>query len=123
MQRSRSLALMFLLGALLVGGALGFTADRVLTSDRCAKTGDNRRSFAWLTEELHLTPEQSAAVDSIVERRHREMRAVIAPVRPQMDAVRDTARQQIRRVLNDSQRAHFDELLAKKHSAKETKSK
>jgi Spy/CpxP family protein refolding chaperone len=123
MQRSRSLALMFLLGALLVGGALGFTADRVLTSDRCAKSGDNRRSFAWLTEELHLTPEQSAAVDSIVERRHREMRAVIAPVRPQMDAVRDTARQQIRRVLNDSQRARFDELLAKKHSAKETKSK
>jgi hypothetical protein len=36
MQRSRSLALMFLLGALLVGGALGFTADRVLTGDRCA---------------------------------------------------------------------------------------
>ena len=55
MQRSRSLALMFLLGALLVGGALGFTADRVLSADRCAKNGDNRRSFAWLTEELHLT--------------------------------------------------------------------
>lgn len=123
MQRSRSLALMFLLGALLVGGALGFTADRVLTSDRCAKSGDNRRSFAWLTEELHLTPEQSATVDSIVERRHREMRAVIAPVRPQMDAVRDTARQQIRRVLTESQRARFDELLAKKQSAKETKSR
>ena len=123
MQRSRSLALMFLLGALLVGGALGFTADRVLSSDRCAKSGDNRRSVAWLTEELHLTPEQSAAVDSIVERRHREMRAVIAPVRPQMDAVRDTARQQIRRVLTESQRTRFDELLAKKHSAKETKSR
>lgn len=123
MQRSRSLALMFLLGALLVGGALGFTADRVLTADRCAKNGEHRRSFAWLTEELHLTAEQSAAVDSIVERRHREMRAVIAPVRPQMMAVRDTARQQIRRVLDETQRARFDELLAKKDSAKETKSK
>jgi Spy/CpxP family protein refolding chaperone len=123
MQRSRSLALMFLLGALLVGGALGFTADRVLTSDRCAKSGDNRRSFAWLTEELHLTPEQSAAVDSIVERRHREMRAVISTVRPQMVAVRDTARQQIRRVLNDAQRAQFDELLARKDSEKEKKTR
>ena len=123
MQRSRSLALMFLLGALLVGGALGFTADRVLTTDRCAKSGDNRRSFAWLTEELHLTPQQSAAVDSIVGRRHREMRAVIATVRPQMDAVRDTARQQIRRVLDDAQRTRFDEILAKKDSAKETRSK
>lgn len=119
MQRSRSLALMFLLGALLVGGALGFTADRVLTGERCATSGDNRRSFAWLTEELDLSAEQSAAVDSIVERRHREMRAVIAPVRPQMDAVRDTARQQIRRVLNDSQRARFDELIARKASGKE----
>lgn len=123
MQRSRSLALMFLLGALLVGGALGFTADRVLTSDRCAKSGDNRRSFAWLTEELHLTAEQSAAVDSIVERRHREMRAVISTVRPQMVAVRDTAREQIRRVLNDTQRARFDELLARKDSEKEKKNK
>ena len=123
MQRSRSLALMFLLGAVLVGGALGFTANRMLTTDRCGKSGDNRRSFAWLTEELHLTPEQSAAVDSIVERRHREMRAVIAPVRPQMDAVRDTARQQIRRVLDETQRARFDELLAKKDSVKESKSK
>ena len=123
MQRSRSLALMFLLGALLVGGALGFTADRVLTSDRCAKSGDNRRSFAWLTEELHLAPEQSAAVDSIVERRHREMRAVISTVRPQMVAVRDTAREQIRRVLSDAQRARFDELLARKDSEKEKKTK
>jgi hypothetical protein len=122
MQRSRSLALMFLLGALLVGGALGFTADRVLAGNRCAKNGD-RRSFAWLTEELNLTAEQSAAVDSIVERRHREMRAVIAPVRPQMDAVRDTARQQIRRVLDDAQRARFDELIAKKGSEKERKKK
>jgi Spy/CpxP family protein refolding chaperone len=121
MQRSRSLALMFLLGALLVGGALGFTADRVLTGDRCAGNGDHRRSRTWLTQELNLTAEQSAAVDSIVERRHREMRAVIAPVRPQMDAVRDTARQQIRRVLDDAQRARFDELIAKKGSEKKNR--
>ena len=121
MQRSRSLALMFLLGAVLVGGALGFTADRVLVGDRCAKDGDQRRSRSWLSEELHLTPTQSAAVDSIFERRHREMRAVIAPVRPRMDAVRDTARQQIRRVLDDAQRARFDEIFARKHSEKESK--
>lgn len=123
MQRSRSLALMFLLGALLVGGALGFTADRVLTGDRCARNGDNRRSRTWLTEELNLTAEQSAAVDSIVERRHREMRSVISTVRPRMDAVRDTARQQIRRVLDDAQRTRFDELIAKKESEKEKKNK
>ncbi len=123
MQRSRSLALMFLLGALLVGGALGFTADRVLAGDRCARNGDHRRSRTWLTEQLNLTAQQAAAVDSIVERRHREMRAVIAPVRPQMDAVRDTARQQIRRVLDDAQRARFDELIAKKGSDKERKNK
>jgi Spy/CpxP family protein refolding chaperone len=118
MQRSRSLALMFLLGALLVGGALGFTADRVLSGERCARDGDHRRSRTWFTEELNLSAEQSAAVDSILERRHREMRAVIAPVRPRMDEVRDTARQQIRRVLSDEQRARFDELIAKKESEK-----
>src|SRR5688500_20158598 len=101
MQRSRSLALMFLLGALLVGGALGFTADRVLTGERCAKSGDNRRSFAWLTEELGLSAEQAAAVDSMVERPHREPRAVIPPVRPPMAAAGDTGRQQLRPVLHE----------------------
>lgn len=114
MQRSRSLALMFLLGAVLVGGALGFTANRVFVGDRCAKDGDYRRSRNWLAEKLALSPAQAAAVDSIVERRHQQMRALIAPVRPQMDAVRDTARQQIRRVLTDEQRAQFDDLMAKK---------
>ncbi len=121
MQRSRSLALMFLLGALLVGGALGFTADRVLGGDRCARNGDHRRSRTWLTEQLNLTAEQSAAVDSIVDRRHREMRAVISTVRPQMDAIRDTARQQIRRVLDDAQRARFDELIAKKRNSEKNR--
>jgi Spy/CpxP family protein refolding chaperone len=121
MQRSRSLALMFLLGALLVGGALGFTADRVLVGDRCGKDGDHRRSRSWLSGELNLTTEQRAAVDSIFERRHREMRAVIATVRPRMDAVRDTARQQIRAVLTDAQRARFDEIIAKRNSDKENK--
>jgi hypothetical protein len=118
MQHSRNLALMFLLGALLVGGALGFTADRVLSSGRCAQDGDPRRSRTWLKAELNLTREQSVALDSILERRHREMRAVVAPVRPQMDAVRDTARQQIRRMLDDAQRARYDELIAKRDSAR-----
>ncbi|MGQ0715326.1 MAG: hypothetical protein ACT4PJ_16630 [Gemmatimonadaceae bacterium] len=121
MQRSRGLALMFLLGALLVGGALGFTADRVLVGDRCGRDGDQRRSRSWLSEELDLTAGQTAAVDSIFERRHREMRAVIATVRPRMDAVRDTARQQIRAVLNATQRGRFDEIIARKDSEKENK--
>jgi Spy/CpxP family protein refolding chaperone len=121
MQRSRSLALMFLLGALLVGGALGFTADRVLAGDRCGKDGEQRRSRSWLSDELNLAPEQRAALDSIFERRHREMRAVISTVRPRMDAVRDTARQQIRAVLTDAQRARFDEIIAKKDSEKENR--
>lgn len=123
MQRSRSLALMFLLGALLVGGALGFTADRVLAGDRCGRDGDQRRSRSWLSEELNLRPEQRVAVDSIFERRHRELRAVIATVRPRMDAVRDTARQQIRGVLDEGQRARFDEIIARKNSEKEHKRK
>jgi hypothetical protein len=40
-----------------------------------------------------------------------------------MVAVRDTARQQIRRVLDDAQRARFDELLARKDSEKEKKTR
>ena len=62
MQRSKNLAMMFLLGAVLVGGALGFTADRVWTRDAWCK--DPRASQELLYDRLELDPKQRAAFDS-----------------------------------------------------------
>lgn len=111
MQRSRHLAVMFLLGAMLVGGALGFTADRVLLGERlCPRWGDRRGMRASFADELDLTPAQRTAMDSILDERHRQMSAVLKPVRPQMDSISENARNQIRRLLTPAQQPKFDEL-------------
>ena len=60
MDRSKGYALMFLLGAFVAGGALGFTADRVME-----KRGHERGPRAYrqrMAQELKLTPQQKASV-------------------------------------------------------------
>ena len=65
---TRSLALAFVLGALLVGGVLGFTADRVLgRDDACSRyftRSELRKRFA---DRLELTPVQRVKIDSILD--------------------------------------------------------
>ncbi len=110
MQRSKQLALMFLLGAFLAGGALGFSADRLLVRDRLCPENGRKRAHGRFAAELNLTPEQRVAIDSIVDAKNRQLRAIIDPVRPQLDAASDSARAHIRLILTPEQRAKFDEL-------------
>ena len=77
MQRSKHLALMFLLGAVLVGGALGFTADRVWMKE--SSCNDPRRCKALLYDRLELTAAQRAAWDSIRSRGRAQIRALLTP--------------------------------------------
>ena len=111
MQRSKALALIALLGALIVGGAVGFTADRVLGRDPCKFPGDRGAMRRFLAEELALTPTQRVAVDSILDKRHRDMSAVIAPVKPTLDSIRDAARAEINKLLDAQQRSRFQKLI------------
>ena len=121
MQRSKALALIALLGALIVGGAVGFTADRVLGRDPCRNPGDRAAMRRYLADELELTPTQRVAVDSILDKRHRDMSAVIAPVKPQLDSIRSAARAEINKLLDDRQRRRFQQLIedAKRREGKE----
>lgn len=105
MQRSKSLALMFLLGAVLVGGVLGFTADRVITGSR---EKDSRTS---LYEQLELTEAQRASFDSILDDRHRKFSEALKPIRPQMDSIRENARDAMRAVMNPEQRERYETIL------------
>lgn len=107
MTGSKSLAVMFLFGALLVGGALGFTADRMLTPDRRCDSRGMRKNMA---DELQLTAAQRASFDAILDAKHREMSAIMSTVRPRMDAVSDSARRQIAAILDERQRARFEKL-------------
>lgn len=118
MERSKGYALMFLLGAFIAGGALGFTADRVMD----AKRGHERGSRAYrqrMAEELSLTPQQQASIDSLIEQKHRQIIALYKPVKPQLDSiallardVSDSTHAQIKRLLNPDQQQKLDRMRA-----------
>jgi len=114
MQRSKSYALMFLLGAFITGGALGFTADRVLTHNKHSRREASRDRMA---RELDLNASQRAHFDSVLNRRREQMRALWAPLRPQMDSIQklgktlgDSTHEQLKRVLTPEQAKKFDEM-------------
>jgi hypothetical protein len=73
MERPKQQALAFLLGALLVGGALGFSADRVLRQDEL--TPAQRR--AQFYEDIGITPEQRPVIDSLLDARNCRMDSVV----------------------------------------------
>ncbi|HJU65791.1 MAG TPA: hypothetical protein VJ596_08950 [Gemmatimonadaceae bacterium] len=108
MQRSKHVALMFLLGTLLVGGVLGFTADRVIGR---SKSCDRVSLRAELASRLRLSEQQRAAVDSILENRHQVMSATMATIRPRMDSIRKNARMEIERILDEQQREQFEQMV------------
>jgi len=110
MQRSKNLAMMFLLGAVLVGGALGFTADRVWSRD--ARCSDPRASKELLYDRLELNVAQRAAFDSILDDRHRQFDSLFKPIRPQMDSIRARSRAQMRSLLTTAeQRERFEAII------------
>ncbi len=116
MRNSKGYALMFLVGAFIAGGALGFTADRIVHSPERDVRG--REDFRTrMAEELNLTPTQKTAIDSLMTERHRQIVALFKPVRPQLDsigaaarAVSDSTHEQIKRLLNPKQQVEFDKM-------------
>lgn len=109
----RSLALAFVLGALLVGGVLGFTADRVLgRDDACSRyftRSELRKRFA---DRLELTPVQRVKIDSILDAKRAAMDSIQAPARSAMAAVSDSTTRRIEAVLDPAQRKEFAEMRA-----------
>jgi hypothetical protein len=104
MQRSKQQALMFLLGALLVGGVLGLSADRVLARS------DEHHSWAMrdrMYDDLGLSQAQRTTIDSILDLRNRQVDSVMAPVKPRLDSIRMNAKLQFRRSLTPEQWAKF----------------
>jgi Spy/CpxP family protein refolding chaperone len=119
MERSKGYALMFLLGAFLTGGALGFTADRVIRVGHGREMRGPRGYRQRMAEELKLTTQQQASVDSLIEQKHRQIVALYKPVKPQLDSiavvarvVSDSTHAQIKRLLNPDQQTKLDKMRA-----------
>ncbi len=112
-QRPKTQAILFLLGAVLVGGVLGFTADRALLQKPEREPRWNQRAMReQLATDLRLSPDQRRVVDSILDARNEKLRAITAPIRPALDAVRDSARVAIRTRLSADQQLRWDAVLA-----------
>ncbi len=110
MQRSKQQALMFLLGALLVGAILGLSADRVFRENR-AETAASRRQAMY--DDLQLTAAQRAAMDSLLDQRHCQIARTLATVEPRLDSIRASARAQMDRLLTPEQRTRLEARRAK----------
>ena len=100
MQRSKQQALMFLLGAVLVGGVLGFSADRVF-QDKQKHWGPRMRMY----NDLKLSETQRARMDSLLDDRNCQINAVMKPVGPQIDAIKKAAHEEILGIMTPEQRA------------------
>jgi hypothetical protein len=118
MQRSKNLAVMFLLGAVIVGGALGFTADRVMMRDQIRSRQNTRGGRLSLADRLQLDATQRAKVDSLLDDRRRHISLIMATVQDQLDSVKMRSTDHIRLILTDVQRAKFDALIAEMNRAR-----
>lgn len=110
-QRSKSLAVMFLLGAFLTGGALGFVADRAVTKRPYAKRytrGTMREEFA---RTLSLDERQRRVIDSIFTWRDTRSQAILQPLQPALDSTRDSARVLINQNLDSTQQRRFKAMI------------
>lgn len=117
MERSKGYALMFLLGAFVAGGALGFTADRVMDAKHGHGDRSSRGYRQRMADELKLTPKQQTSIDSLIEQRHRQIIALYKPVQPQLDSIAVVARQvsdsthaQIKKLLDPGQQQKLDRM-------------
>lgn len=99
MQRSKQQALAFLLGAVLVGGVLGFSADRVLGSGEPKHWAGRTRMY----DDLALTEKQRATMDSLLDARNCQIGAVMKPVKAQIDSIRNTAHKEMLQILTPEQ--------------------
>lgn len=119
MERSKGYAMMFLLGAFLAGGALGFSADAAIRAGHGPDLRSARAYRQKIARELRLTRQQQASIDSLMEQKHRQIVALYKPIKPQLDSialvahvVSDSTHAQIKRLLNPDQQVKLDQLRA-----------
>jgi hypothetical protein len=106
MQRPKQQALMFLLGAVLVGGALGFSADRYFVNDRFASTFGPRPKFY---DAIGLTQQQRVTLDSLAFQQECAIKRVLAPHDSALRSIRRAFHAQRDSVLTKEQRTMLDQ--------------
>jgi Spy/CpxP family protein refolding chaperone len=114
MQRPKQQALAFLLGAVLVGGAVGFSADRVFRRDDTSVAAKRKAMY----DDLDLQPAQRASMDSLFDARNCKYDSIFNAIRPALDSLKSETRARTNAILTDGQRAKL-ESHRKDHDAKD----
>ena len=104
MERPKQQALVFLLGALLVGGALGFSADRVFRPDDLTPA----QLRAAFYEDISLKPDQRPVMDSLLDDRNCRMDSILKTIQPSLDSIKTASRVQMDRLLTSDQHARIE---------------
>lgn len=110
LQQPKSLAVMFLLGAFLTGGALGFVADRAVTGRPYTKQFDGQSMREEFARELRLSEQQRRTIDSIFDWRDARAKEIRRTIKPSMDSLVDSGRVLINAQLDTTQQRLFKEL-------------
>lgn len=105
MQRPKQQALAFLLGAVLVGGVVGFSADRVFRSG--GETSITARRAA-LYDDLDLDAKQRATLDSVFDDSNCQLEALFKPLQPALDSIKNARRAQMNAILTPAQRQKLE---------------
>jgi hypothetical protein len=104
MERPKQQALAFLLGAVLVGGVVGFSADRMFRRDDTTIAAKR----AAMYDDLKLAPAQRAAMDSLLDARNCKYDAIFKPIQPALDSLKLETRARISAILTPEQRTRLD---------------
>ena len=104
MVRPKQQALAFLLGAVLVGGVVGFSADRVFRRNETSIAAKR----AALYDDLELSRAQRSTMDSLLDARNCKYDAIFQPIQPALDSLKLETRGRINALLTAEQRARLD---------------
>jgi hypothetical protein len=114
MERPKQQALAFLLGAVLVGGVVGFSADRMFRRDDTSVAARRKAMY----DDLGLKPAQRTAMDSLFDARNCKYDSIFNAIRPALDSLRTDTRARTNAILTDAQHAKLESRW-KDHDAKD----
>lgn len=119
--RGRAAVLLMLMFA--AGLAVGLAGERYALHRSAGEDSDEgrrgRSTIERFADDLGITPEQQALIDPILVETREQMSAVFDRVRPEWDAVVDSARSRIESVLSPDQVERYRTLLEEQQQERE----
>ena len=119
MRRTNGLALMFFIALFAAGAAVGVVADRYIQRGQVMRQwGDQRAMRNRLADDLGMSAEQRASMDSLLDDRNRQYETLMAPMRPTLDSLGAATRQRLRQLLTPEQQATYDQIQREREEAR-----